>query len=324
MNDDFSTDPSGFGPTRGIERVRPAPRPGLRKDEIAAKKRGNYIFSFGFPGSGKTTFQWFLMNYIMNEGDWRSTIDVPDTTNGPDWGGRRIINEWKEQWITGRFPEPNKTAESDIREVTAKVATVSGRRIELDFSFLEVSGELLKMVLPLENRNPQLSESIQAYFANPGFRSVLMLMLHPDVEENDKLFPSLITYLDKEFPGLRSRLSLGVIISKPEASLQRLRTYGSVDGRFDYDTLDELALEDYLNRFCGETYQIWRDWPGKDRTLLAPLHLGEIDTKGEEPLLVRPDYRHIEAIFHWIVEQFTGQRPGPTFLDMLKGRMSWR
>jgi len=324
VDDDFPGGRGDYAAPRPIQRARPEPRQGLRKEDILAKTEGNYILSFGFPGSGKTTFQWFLMNYAMNAGDFRTGIHVPDGINGADWEGRRIINDWKELWIEGRFPEPTRASESDIREVAVNVAPRTGRKFDLDFSFLEISGELLRLAMPEENRNPELVPLIRAYLGNPAFRLILMLMLHPDVEENDKLFPSFISYLDKEFPGIRDRMSLGIIVSKPEASLRRLRDYGSADGRFDYERFDTDALEDYLNRFCGETYQIWRDWPNQKRTLLAPLYIGEIREREGEAQLVAPDFNHIEQIFFWIIEQFSGKRPGATFGQKVRGMLNWR
>jgi len=263
-----------------VERIRPPQKRGLRVEDIAARNKGNHIMSFGFPGSGKTTFQWFLMMYLIHEGAFQTTVRVPETLNGEDWDGRRTINDWTSLWIEGRFPEPTQASESDIREITAHVVPTEGKRIDLEFSFLEVSGELLKLAIPEADRRPQITPLIHEHFKNclekPHCKIVLMLLLHPDVEENDRLFASFIAYLDKKFPGLREHMSLGVIISKPETSLARLRKFGSSDGRFNYDHFDGEALEDYLNRFCGETYTIWRDWPVQDATLLAPLHLGEI------------------------------------------------
>lgn len=320
MHDDRSGG-DRFG--RSIQRIRPEPKQGLNPEDIAARTEGNYMLSFGFPGSGKTTFQWMLMNYLMNEGAFRTTIHVPDGADGPDWEGRRIVNEWKEQWIEGRFPEPTRASEADIREIAVHVEPGAGRRLALDFSFLEVSGELLRLALPEPGRGPHLVPLIRACFENPRLKFVLMLMLHPDVEENDKLFPSFISFLDKEFPRLRERMSLGVIVSKPEASLARLREFGSAHGRRDYPRFDEEALEDYLNRFCGETWQIWSNWPDQRRVLLSPLYLGEIQQMEGEPRLVAPDFNHIEQIFLWVFERFTGKRPGPTLWQKMRGQLDW-
>ncbi|MBC6441277.1 MAG: hypothetical protein GDA49_12900 [Rhodospirillales bacterium] len=309
-----------------IKRYRPKQRDGLAIDDIRAKKSGNYIFSFGFPGSGKTTFQWMLMNYLMNEGPFRTEISVPDGPEGQDWEGRAIINMWKDQWIEGRLPDPNATGENAVREVMIDTRTTNGRKIHSKFGFLEMSGELLQEVLVKPGAPPPvMAPLLHAYLDNPNLRFCVVLMLSPDIEENDKLFASFMTYLKKNFRGLLDRISLAVVISKPKESLERLREFGASDGQTVYDKLDKDALLDYLNRFCGETYQIWDHWPEPKKTLLSPLHLGELDMSGGELRLVKPSFRHIEEILFWLIEQFEGKRPGPTLFQRILGRVNrWK
>ena len=267
-----------------VERVVPRPRQTLTPEEIKDKVSGNFLFSFGFAGSGKTTLNWMMMNYLMNEGPFLAEIRVPDSSSGSKWGGRQLINSWKTQWIEGRFPEANQTGEEGIREVSLDAKTTKGKKLKVEFSFLEVSGELLKKVMPEPEREPELSPLLRAYFENPRLKFVVMLMLspdverNPDVEKNDQLFSSFVSYLKHEFPEVCDRMSLGVIVTNPVESLRRLQKFGSSDGRHDYLKFDEEALRAYVNRFCGETYQIWENWQPPKKTLLSPLHLGEIET----------------------------------------------
>ena len=313
--------PFGSDPTS--RRIKPKVRAGLAVSEVEDKSEGNYIFSFGFPGSGKTTFQWMLMNYLMNDGPFRTEITIPDRAQGPDWEGRAIINTWKNQWIEGRFPDPTASGEQDIREIQVHTRTTSGKKLSLDFNFLEMSGELLQQVMPGMTSAPTLAPLLSAYLNNPHLRFCVILMLSPDVEENDQLFASFITYLKKYFPGLIDRMSLGIIVSKPEQSLRRLQEYGSTDGDTGFATFDEDAIQAYLNRFCGETHEIWMDWP-EEKTLLSPLRLGDIEMMNGEPRLVDPDFRHIEQIFFWMFKQFTGKEPGATLWQKISGRLDWK
>ncbi|MDE2789179.1 MAG: hypothetical protein OXI81_01980 [Paracoccaceae bacterium] len=265
-----------------------------------------------------------MMNYLMNEGPFSPEIEVPDRANGPDWEGREIINLWKGQWIEGRFPDRNPAAEGDVREVAVRARTTSGKKLEVNFSFLEASGELLKKVRPTSDKAPELIPLLRAYFENPRLKFVVMLMLSPDKEENDQLFASFMAYLDNCFPELRDRMSLGVIVTKPEESLKRLREFGAPDGNRGFQELDEEALLAYVNRFCGETYQIWESWPQPKKTMLSPLYLGEIDMIEGEPRLVKPDFHHIGEIFCWLFEQFTTKRPGPTLWERITGELDWK
>jgi len=307
-----------------LQRMRPRSRDGLTVDGISEKQSGNYIFSFGFPGSGKTTFQWMLMNYLMNEGSFQTAISIPDRPEGEDWEGRVLINAWKDQWIEGRFPDPTATGENAVREVMIETRTTTGRKIHSNFGFIEMSGELLQEVLPKPGAAPGLAPVLRAYLDNPNLRLCVVLMLSPDVEENDQLFASFIAYLNKNCPGLTDRISLAMIISKPQESLARLQAFGATDGQTGYASFTEEALCDYVNRFCGETYQLWDNWPQPQKTLLAPLYLGEIDMIDGEPRLVQQDFTHIEQILFWLVEQFEGKQPGPTFFQRLQAGANWK
>lgn len=304
-------------------RIQPVSKPILDIEDIENKKEGNYLISFGFPGSGKTTFQWMMMNYLMNEGPFHADIGVPTGSNGEDWEGRKIINEWTTQWIEGRFPEATKSSENDIREINVKADTTAGKKLSVDFNFLEVSGELLRLTLPTAGHDPHLVPLLHAYLNNPRLKFTMMLMLHPDVEENDQFFASFMTFLDKQFPSLRDRMSFGIIVSKPEASLAKLREFGDSSGRTYFEKLDEDALEAYLNRFCGQTYKAWLKWPGKNNTMLCPLYLGETVEREGETYLQNPNFDHIEKIFFWLFEQFTGKRPGPTMFQTMMRKMDW-
>ena len=86
--------PSGSGSFDGIDRVvRDRPR-GLSVEDVEAKDRGKYLLSFGLTGSGKTTLQWMLVNFLMSEGAYRTTIETPDRPDGgTDREGRRIIDD---------------------------------------------------------------------------------------------------------------------------------------------------------------------------------------------------------------------------------------
>jgi len=311
------------GPRHTLERIKAKPKVGLSVQEVEEKTAGNYVFSFGFPGSGKTTFQWMLMNYLLNEGPFRVEIDIPNRAQGDDWEGREIINTWKSQWIEGRFPDPNESGEQDVREVHLSVTTTSGKRLATEFSFLEMSGELLQQVIPTEGAPPALAPLLNAYLSNPHLKFCIVLLLSPDVEENDQLFASFISYLKKYFPSMLEKASLAVIVSKPDESLRRLNEHRSSDGK-SFTKFDADALRAYTNKFCGETYQIWQDWKSPDKTLLSPLSLGQIEQIDGEPRLVEANFNHIEQIFYWLFKQFNGKEPGPTFLQKVLGGLNWK
>lgn len=316
----------GEGGDRKIQR-RPTKKAieGLNPEDIQ-NKSGNYLFTFGYPGSGKTTFQWFLMRYLMMEGNFRTQVDIPKTAGGEDdWEARRILNEWKTQWVEQTFPESTGAFDSDIREITIESRPLEGEKTPCRFSFLEMSGELLRMVKPEKNQAPKLSKLINSYLSNEKIKFIVVLMLHPEHEENDNLFASFLSYLDRIHPGIRSRMSLAIIVVNPEKSMEKLRQFGDAEGRKNYMEINDAALHTYVDAFAGESYQALTDWPDKKRTLLTCLEIGEIKRERGEQILEDPDFGDIEEIYRWIYNQFTGKRLGPTLLQRIFGAVSgWK
>lgn len=309
-------DSSDFGSDFGPRRVVPTARIGLNPEEIA-NKSGNYLFSFGSPGSGKTVFQWHLLRHLIEYGDFTTTPSVPETASGLDWDGRRLLNEWKTQWLEGRLPESTGAKESDIRELKLDVRPMAGQKTPLEFSFLEMSGELLRMVDPSQAQTPRLADVLHAYLPNENIRFVLVLIIQPDDELNDNLFGSFMGYLDRVYPGIKNRMSLSIVVSKPHETLRKLQRYGDMQGRTEYHQLDAQALEAYVDRFAHEAYMAYRNWPDPKRVLLTPLYIGEIESEGGEPILKRPDFADISTIFGWVYNQFTGKHLGPTWFQKL-------
>lgn len=315
-------DDDAFSPVTEPSRPLKLTQDNIDPDELAERSSGNILFSFGLPGAGKTTFQWMMMRYLMNEGPFSTRIHIPEKAHGPDWEGRALIDEWKTQWISGRFPESTRTG--NTREIQIETRTTSGRKVATRFSFIEIAGELLKKVLPHGGNVPTLEPSLQTMFGNDALQYTVILMVHPESEENDTLFADFITFLREDYPSVLRRMSLGVVIANPAAALRRLRDHGSSDGRSGFRKFDLVAQESFLNQFCPETAQILDDWPDPRRTLLAPLLIGDITEEGGRARLLAPNYDHIEQIVFWMIGQFAGKEPGPTLLQSFQKRMVWK
>ncbi|MEX0730385.1 MAG: hypothetical protein WED00_00125 [Aquisalimonadaceae bacterium] len=289
----------------------PALRGRLRDDDIEAKT-GDYLLSFGYPGSGKTTFQSFLSYYVTHVGSFqaRPLIDPEDSALG--WEPMATYNDWIKLWRDGRFPPPNPMDDSDIRELTFEVKPKEGVKTPLTFSFLEVSGELMREVMADRDRDPGLTDTVRRYLANESIRMILVLIVDPEHDqrgENDLLFQNLFTFLDVNFPGFRERASLALLISKPDTALYMLKR--EKPGFRHYAELRGDLCEDYIETFLPATYNVLDSWPNQGRVQIMTLHLGEVVQEGGEPRIVKHDHRDIEKIFSWIYTQFTGARLGP-------------
>ncbi|KAA6182746.1 GTP-binding protein [Thiohalocapsa marina] len=297
-----------------------APLPEKRRSRLLSEslheKAGNYVLTFGFPGSGKTTFHSFLVRYLMEEGPFRSEFVTKNDFGEVDYDINRMVTNWKSEWRSGRFPAPTPVGEEHIRELRFDVTPLQGVRIPLQFNLLEVSGETLKEVLPTEHRDPVLARVLFELLSNEKIKFIIILLLNPAVHDNDDLFVNFLSYMDTNLPfNIRQRASLGIVVSKPGEALKTLK-----DLRQGYSHVAELRgkhTEDFVESFAKSTYRIWYDWPDPKKKMISRLYLGEIeDIKGQKRL-VRPDYQSIEGIFDWMYQQFTGKTLGPTWYQKI-------
>ena len=305
-----AADPAlGTGINDDAPLAQPQRSPMLATD--IADRAGNYVVSFGFPGSGKTTLHAFLLRYLMQEGAYKTEMINRRTEGGVDYEVNRVVSDWMKQWQQGRFPAPNPAGESEVRELSFAVQPIKGVRTPLDFSILEVSGEMMQSVIPREGRDPSISRVLRDFFGNQRLRIVLLLLVHPKEHDNDTLFMNLMNYLDTNLSfDIRQKASLGLVISDPDAALTYLRKY-----RQGYETLAELRGEhcmDFVKHFSPTTYRIYHEWPNSKRKMITRLFIGDVEDRPDGKRLVRPDYRSIEKLFDWVYEQFTGRKPGPT------------
>ncbi|MBK1733911.1 hypothetical protein CKO15_01170 [Halorhodospira abdelmalekii] len=276
----------------------------------------NYLLSFGFPGSGKTTFQSFLVYYLTHIGPFDAHPRIAPLGSPQGWDPMVTFNEWIRLWHQGKFPPANPVDESDIRELAFDIKPLQGRELPLELSLIEVSGEFMARVIAERDHDPDLVEAVAALFDNDQINLVLMFILDPDHgDENDVLFQNLVTFLDVYFPEARHRMSLGIMISKPESSLQRLQARHPEYGH--HTELRGQLCEDYVRLMAPRTHRILDSWPKPQQVQLMTLHLGELGSQDGEPRVHRVDYTDIEAIFGWLYTRFTGARLGPGLLQQL-------
>ncbi len=281
-------------------------------DEAIEEKTGNYLLSFGFPGSGKTTFQSFLAYYVTHIGPFDAHLRVSPQEDVQGWEPMALFNEWMRIWARGGFPPANPVDEDDAREMTFRIQPLRGVTTPLQLSLLELSGELMTPVVAERYSDPAMAEILGRYLANERLRTLLFLIVDPDCgEENDVLFQNLLTFLDLHYPDFRRRMSLAVLVSKPERALRHLQAR---DPRYEgCRALRGEACEAYVQRFAPRTYRILDGWPSQERVQMMALHIGEIAEEGGASRLREPDYADIHDIFAWIYEQLTGWRLGPTW-----------
>ena len=276
---------------------------------------GHVVLTFGFPGSGKTTLYSALMRYAMEVGPFNVTIGHANVTDdGPSYDTNRLLDQWRREWRSGRFPKSTPVGENEIKELNFRIQPIQGRKDPLDFSFIEVSGEDLKTVIPGQTRNPTLTRVIEEILRNDKCRLSLMVVAHPDVHENDDLFFNFLDYVERTLGigDIRKRASLALVVADPDRALETLKSR-----RDKYDDLRELkgeAVEAFIAEMMPQTYRAYRNWPGgAKRRVMTRLYLGRVEPDGEgEPILRTYSSRSSQLLFNWMFKMFKGYEPGLT------------
>lgn len=302
--------------TEGDADVRDAPYSGAQggpagrlRDDPIEEKVGNYLLTFGFSGSGKTILQSFLAYYLTHVGPFDAQVLVDPEASHQGWAPMALYNAWMRRWRNGEMPRRTDTKDEDIRELSFAITPKVGVKTPVTFSFLEISGELMKTVIAEQHDDPRISKTLGRYFENPNISIILCLVIDPEMgHENDLLFQNLISFLETNWPDYQNRMGLSVLISKPELSLSALKAF---DSRFKhYSELRGDVCEHFVKTFAPRTYKILDAWPDQKRVQIMSLYLGESEGHDARRGVERPDYRDIEAIFSWLYFQFTGSTLG--------------
>ncbi|TRD15470.1 hypothetical protein [Palleronia caenipelagi] len=325
------------GPIPGQRRVRsedpePPEQPNARgRDKTVGnlppvseigQRTGNYMLSYGYPRAGKSTFQSHLLRWITQGGEFSLNVAKNDSNDA----SRIAFNEWMRLWDANRFPESTERGMTKVVELRFRATPVSGRKKPLEFNILEMSGEDQRRVLPEAGRPSEMMEPVREYLSNRKINFLLVLLLDParDGSENDILFLTLLDYLDANFPGLSERMSLLLLLSKPDTALAKMRSDRRASTEFhDLNVTDRMTPEHvnfYFDTYTPATISRLANWPGKWAT--AKLRVGSLPRTqgGASETYSDVDFDDAKRVFDWIFEAFTGAPPGkrlPTWLDKM-------
>ncbi|MEM9935786.1 MAG: hypothetical protein AAF824_19325 [Bacteroidota bacterium] len=169
-------------------------------EEILGKNT-NYIFIFGYTGSGKSTVLTALNMYMRQH--YRVILNQLENKEGI-----RLIHEMMHDLESGEFPQP--TSVGKITEYDAAF-TMEGQNVNV--TFLEMAGEDLKGI-DVEDEEEGLADHVEAYLTCPGIS--ISFLLVADYErvvkrKEDKLILQFLSYLYNQGIDM-SRV--GVVLSK--------------------------------------------------------------------------------------------------------------
>lgn len=287
--------------------------------EMAANAKGNFIFSFGDAGSGKSSFHFHLIRYIEQGNDFDSIEVVPRRHGVPNFQAAAIMDDWRQRWSEGRFPE--STDVNTIKCLSYTATPRYGRKTPMEFSVIEVSGEKLRTVIQTDDKAPHIPEELDALFANPNVNITLVMLLHPKRKNNDVLFSSFLRYLRGRHPQRTQDTPLLLVVPDPVSAKATLSTVNPAFSRKDFDA--EMTL-DFVQTLARSTYQELLTWPTDEKyKSLARFRIGDIKrqqvrTGDEENVIVQVDFFDVAKIFRFCYEYFAGERIGYTLWQKFK------
>lgn len=180
----------------------PAAQPKTHEEILA--KNTNYVFIFGYTGSGKSTVLTAINMYMRQH--YRVILNQTENQEGI-----RLIHEMMRDIESGRFPQP-----TSIGKITEYDTAFTMEGEDVNLTFLEMAGEDLKKV-DVDEGEEGLSDELLAYLTCPDIS--ISFLLVADFErvvqrKEDKLILQFLSYLYNEGIDM-SRV--GVVLSKFDA-----------------------------------------------------------------------------------------------------------
>lgn len=172
-----------------------------RSHQEIMEKNTNYVFIFGYTGSGKSTVLTAINMYMRQH--YRVILNQRGNQTGI-----RLIHQMMRDVESGQFPQP-----TSIGQITEYDTAFRMNGEDVNLTFLEMAGEDLRKV-DVDTGQEGFPETVQAYLNCPDIS--ISFLIVADYErvisrQEDKLILQFLSYLYNEGIDL-SRV--GVILSK--------------------------------------------------------------------------------------------------------------
>lgn len=267
------------------EDVQPEPEAKAAEEEVRPKtheeilaKNTNYVFIFGYTGSGKSTVLTAINMYMRQH--YRVILNQLENREGI-----RLIHKMMRDLEEGDFPQP--TSVGKITEYDTAF-TIDGE--DVNITFLEMAGEDLKKV-DVDDGDDGLDEHVKAYLTCPGIS--ISFLLVADYErvvkrKEDKLILQFLSYLYNENIDM-SRV--GVILSK-----------------FDRDKTDK-NIEEVIKSYLPQVDK-WLTSGDIAQPRVFPFSVGSVQSvHGKKDAITDLDLDDCGAIVPWVHEVLSLAEP---------------
>lgn len=289
-------------------------------DADLSTRSGNYIYSIGQAGAGKSTFQCYLMRYLY---EGRKDLDRPPEFgmslrfNEDNFDSQVLLDEWTNVWRKNSFPLSTEASDNAIREFTFDATPTRYKRPPLRFSFIEVSGEYFSQTSASQNsdQNPNFARIPFEFLNNEKLNLLLVLLIDPDKENDAQFFRNFFDYIDYNIgSSVFRRSSVLALVSKPETALQKLKERVPKI-RMARDMTGDLAIL-YIRTFLPEIWAyVQQKWP-ENRRHASGFSIGRINDQeanlGSGTTVEDLSLADSEKVFKFVYRTFSGQPYGPT------------
>lgn len=260
-------------------------------------KSGDFLFTVGATGSGKSTIQSFLVHRLASH---PSVVYTPASADG-DPKNDAYLNGWVQNIANGFFPR--RTERGQVREFNISFGQASRRT--LDLSFIEIAGEDIHSIVPTveshERENLRLSQHLEQYLREPHVNKRFMFITDAGARgsgkdrqspySDDILFCTLIRYLLSDTGIGLKRLDILFVVSKWDQIKNDYRTHKQYFKSHFPNTLATVAKSSRI------------------KSSFMPFSVGEVDTTDQStPRILRKERKYVDTLISWIYESFSQRR----------------
>ena len=285
------------------------------KDHLASvnidERTGNYLISVGLPGSGKTVLQSFTTYSMSVAGNLSAKPDITEENGEINHRAQQLRTLWLDEWKVGRLPKGTPLREDEIREIRLDITNLENKSQRFNFSFLEISGESFKDVVPTAISAPTLFQRINSFLSNDKIRLNLAFVLKTDEQlgepTNDALFTNFIEFVEAQLKlDLTQKVGLILVLPNPnvvfgEEEWRMMRSNKSKDRNFY-----KKRVKDYVYENFPATYTIFDRWNVNKRAITI-FHIGD-EVQGH---IERVDFKDARSFIDLNYHFFTGKRLQP-------------
>ncbi len=248
-------------------------------------KKGNYIFTVGNVGSGKSTLQNIMIYRLFSA----INIDFSVMNHYGDERHDYILNQWISNIKKGVLPERSK--QGVLQEFNISISQKNKRKLNLNF--LEISGEDIKSIVPTfeKDHKAKINALLENYLKLKRINKKFIFI--SDASKNRK-----IGMRTAESEDILFNHFLHYLLTPNGLNLKRIDVL-FVASKWDLVKTEYRSVSQYFNQHLPQTMSILNS--NKCHLTMMPFSIGEVTDQRITSL----ESIYIERLIQWIYYNFT-------------------